>query len=333
MFRLLAAIAATFTTSVAMLAQPSPLAPRTVIVDTDAGPDDLMAIAYLLRRPDVRLDAITISYGLAHQEPGGRNVLRLLEAAGRRDVPVFLGRGTPDGEHHPFPDAWRAEADAMAGVSWPEPSRSVERRPAADFLIERLADRSRPVDVLALGALTNLAEALARSRGAAARSLVIMGGAIDVPGNIPAGGPSANTTAEWNLHADPAAARRVLGSGLPILLVPLDATAAVPIDAAFVRTLAQRATSTLGRLVSQVLATAKTSIDAGHYHAWDPLAAVALTDRRVVTTARVPLSIRLREPEAGRTVRDENGGVPVEVALAADRPRFVEIFLGALAGS
>ncbi|MGD0907006.1 MAG: nucleoside hydrolase, partial [Candidatus Acidiferrales bacterium] len=58
---------------------------RTVIVDTDAGSDDLMAIAFLLSRPDIHVEAITIANGMAHVPAGGKNILRLLELAGRRD--------------------------------------------------------------------------------------------------------------------------------------------------------------------------------------------------------------------------------------------------------
>ncbi len=100
----------------AAVAQP---AARGLIVDTDAGDDDVMAMAYLLARPDVRVEAITISYGLAHQGPGARNMLRLLDLAGRADVPVYLGRETPRGPHNPFTEAWRARADIMAGLSAP----------------------------------------------------------------------------------------------------------------------------------------------------------------------------------------------------------------------
>jgi purine nucleosidase len=67
--------------------QTQPVA-RALIVDTDAGDDDLMALAFLLARPDVRIDAITVAYGLAHQKPGAQNVLRLLDFAGRIAVPV-----------------------------------------------------------------------------------------------------------------------------------------------------------------------------------------------------------------------------------------------------
>lgn len=305
--------------------------PRAVIVDTDAGHDDLMAIAYLLARADVRIEAITIAYGLAHQGPGARNVLRLLDLAGRTGVPVYLGRETPRGAHNPFPADWRTRSDEMAGVSLPPSLRSPERRSAVDFLVERLGDPSRPVDVLAIGALTNVADVLERQPSlAAVRSLVIMGGAVDVPGNVSDGAKGANTTSEWNVYADPDAARRVLAAGLPLLLIPLDATNIVRVDAAFLRDLHQRAATPLGRLVSELLASASHRIDAGLYYAWDPLAAVALSDRSAVRSERVSVSVRLVRPEDGRTARDQQG-TSIEVALGADKKRFVDLFVTTLA--
>jgi purine nucleosidase len=302
---------------------------RDVIVDTDAGPDDLMAIAYLLAQPAVRLEAVTIAFGLAHQRAGAANVQRLLDLAGRADVPIYLGRDTPRGAYTPFPGEWRDASDRMRALALPAPSRPPAARPAAAFLAERLRDPSRPVDVLALGALTNLAEALdGTGRLTAVRSLVVMGGALDVPGNLNDGWKSANTTAEWNLHADPESARRVLAAGLAVLLVPLDATSAVPIDAAFVRSVRQHAATPLGRVVADLLSSASDLLNTGRYFAWDPLAAVALVDRSVVRIERLPIHVQVERPEDGRTVRSA-GGTNTEVALGADAPRFLDAFLGA----
>jgi len=328
--RLFRAAAVTLTVWVWCSAIVAAQSPRAVIVDTDAGPDDLMAVAYLLGRPDVRIEAITISFGLAHQRAGAEHMLRLLALAGRRDVPVYLGRETPRGAHNAFPEAWRTRSDSVTGVSLPASSRLPEARSAVEFLVERLRDRSRPLDVLAIGALTNLAEAFdGQPQLAAIRSIVIMGGAVDVGGNVSGGGNSRNTTAEWNIYADPAAAERVLAAAVPVLLVPLDATNTVPIDAAVMRDLQQRTTSPLGRMVSKILVAASERVHAGVYYAWDPLAAVALVDRTVIRSERLPIRVRLLPPEDGRTARDPKG-TSIDVALGADPRRFLDVFAAAL---
>ena len=75
-----------------------------VIIDTDSGVDDMMAIAYLLAQPEIKIEAITISNGLAHVDKGAQNVIRLLEQAGRPQIPVYIGRDKPLSGNAEFPD-------------------------------------------------------------------------------------------------------------------------------------------------------------------------------------------------------------------------------------
>ncbi len=306
-------------------------AARAVIVDTDAGSDDLMAIAFLLARPDVRIEAITIANGLAHVRPGAANVLRLLELAGRRDVPVYVGRETPLRGSAEFPRAWRELSDKLPGVDLPATARKPEAESAAEYLVKRLANPRRRARILALGPLTNLGETLGRApRSARAiEEIVIMGGALAVPGNLGDGGyfQTANKTAEWNLFVDPLAAARVFASGARITLVPLDATNKVPIGPAFLREFETQAP--LGRFVAQVLESDRQFIEQNFYFAWDPLAAVALVERGVVTTRAGRIEVRQTPPEEGRTVEVKAGRRNVRVAWDADAAAFKRIFLRA----
>jgi inosine-uridine nucleoside N-ribohydrolase len=306
--------------------------PRPIIIDTDAGSDDLMAIAFLLAHPSARVEAVTIANGLAHVDAGARNLVRLLELAGRKDVPVFAGRNSPLRGHAEFPAEWRRTSDELPGVVLPPASRQPEPRRAADYLLERLRDQTHPVRILALGPLTNLAEALRRDRSIAGgiQELVIMGGAVRVPGNLADGGvfQTANKAAEWNIFVDPLAAQIVFRSGVPIKLIPLDATNKVPIDLAFLRDFQAAARSPLGRFVAQVLETDRKFIEDGYFYAWDPLAAVALLHPVVVKSSRLHLDIRQDAPEDGRTVQTP-GRPNAAVALDADAPAFRKIFLQA----
>src|SRR5579859_3484491 len=90
-----------------------------IIIDTDAGSDDLMAIAFLLSRKDVKIEAITIVDGLAHVPAGAANVLRLLELAGATAVPVYPGAQEPLERTAPFPAEWRRTSDTLPGVMLP----------------------------------------------------------------------------------------------------------------------------------------------------------------------------------------------------------------------
>src|SRR5947207_14006988 len=87
--------------------------PTPVIVDTDAGTDDLMAIAFLLARPDIRVEAITVANGLAHVDRGAANLIRLLTLAGELDIPVYAGRPSPMSGDRVFPEAWRSTSDML----------------------------------------------------------------------------------------------------------------------------------------------------------------------------------------------------------------------------
>jgi inosine-uridine nucleoside N-ribohydrolase len=305
-----------------------------VIVDTDAGADDMMAIAFLLASPKIRIEAVCIGTGVAHVQAGAANVLRLLELAGRPDVPVYIGRATPLSGSRQFPVAWRRSADALAGVTLPAARRHAEARPAREFLAERLRDRTRPVDVLALGGLTNLAESFRLWPGAARgiRQLVISGGAIGVPGNLRDGGITANRTAEWNFYVDPEAARRVFASGAPIRLVPLDATRRVPIDGTLARDLQTAVPAPLTRAVIQVLATVRAEIDRGTYFAWDPLAAAVLIDPTVVRFQPAGIMVRQHAPEDGRTVALRGARRNAQLATDVDAARFRNLFVATLSG-
>jgi inosine-uridine nucleoside N-ribohydrolase len=304
-----------------------------VLIDTDAGSDDLIAIALLLSRQDVRIEAITVANGLAHVRPGARNIARLLELAGRRDIPVYVGRSEPLQGHAAFPAPWRRDSDGLPGVHLPMSTRRPESMPAAQFLATRLSHPSSGVHILALGPLTNLAEALTRAPAAiqAIREIVIMGGAIRARGNLDDGGffKTSNKTAEWNIFVDPLAAETVFGSGAPIRLIPLDATNKVKIDATFLAEFNKRELTPLGRFVREILATERASIEGGYYYAWDPLAAAALAEPAVVTTTPMSIEIRRHEPEAGRTAEKPGGKPNAAVALDANAAAFRKLFLDA----
>ena len=298
-----------------------------VIVDTDAGPEDFMAMAFLLATPRARIEAVTITTGLAHPEAGATNVLRLLQLAGRPEVPVYIGRAAPVSGSREFPADWRRLSDELPGVDLPASKRKAEATPAPEFLAARLGEAARPITVLALGGLTNLAEAFRLNPVAAGnvRRLVIMGGALKVAGNLADGGIADNTTAEWNFYIDAEAARRVFASDAPIRMIPLDVTQKVPIDRTFQRML-QGTQRPLARVVSQVLATVGDLIDQGSFFAWDPLAAASVVDEDLLRFTRATIEIRMDAPEEGRTVMVPRGQSNAEVALEVNPRRFVDLF-------
>lgn len=302
-----------------------------IIIDTDAGSDDIMAIALLLAQPSVRLDAVTVVNGLAHVDAGARNMGRLLDLAGRKTIPVFAGRDQPLRGANEFPAEWRKISDEFPILSIGD-SRPPEHKRAADYIVERLRNAREPVRILALGPLTNIAEALNRDPSIARniREIVIMGGAVRVAGNLQDGGVfhTTNSTAEWNIFIDPMAARIVFRSGVPIRLIVLDATNKVKIGPEFLRDFQSKARSPLARVVATVLEADHETIDQGIFYAWDPLAAAALLRPAIVKVVPMHIEIKQDAPDEGRTVATP--GVPnAKVAVDADGGAFLTLFLQA----
>ena len=294
-----------------------------VIVDTDAGADDLIALLWLMRQPDIKIEAVTIAQGLAHPAEGAESVLRLLEAGGLTAIPVYVGMDRPVQGTGSFPAAWRTASDRLLRDEFPAAKRRPEARGAAQFLAGRLMDPRRPVRVLALGPMTNLGQAIALEprTGPGLRELIWMGGALDAPGNVPEA-----PTAEWNSWVDPEAAERVLGAGWRVRIVPLDATSRVPIGPAVLRLFEEEAREWAATVVLRLLRLETESILAGRYFAWDLLAAMTLTDRKLTTQRMAALAVRKRTRQRGRLVRVEGARPNAAIAVSADPELFLRMF-------
>jgi pyrimidine-specific ribonucleoside hydrolase len=310
--------------------------PRPVVIDTDMGTDDMMGILYLLQRPEIAIKAITVTgAGLAHCEQGMRNALSLVELTGHSGIPVACGRESPLQGTQAFPAEWRADADNAGGVALPAPAGSPSAQTAPQILTSTIEGASQGVTLLALGPLTNVAEALQTQPKLANRleNIWIMGGAFLVPGNIRASGaPINNDAAEWNVFLDPFAAAQVLANARNIRFVPLDVTNLVPMTRDFFNRLADDRTTPAAAFVHDVLALQLASIDSGRYYFWDPLAAAALTDSQLITFQPKNVTVtQVDGVELGRTAIADPG-TPVLVGTAVDGTRFQTVFLDGLNG-
>jgi pyrimidine-specific ribonucleoside hydrolase len=309
---------------------------RPVVIDTDMAADDWLAILYLLQRPDIAVQAITVSgTGEAHCGPGVANARGLLALAGYPAIPVSCGRETPLRGDHAFPAAWREGSDGLEGLRLPAATGPAETRPAPALLAAVIEAAPRPVTLLALGPLTNVAEALQSTPGLGAKlaGITIMGGAVTVPGNIAESAvPVANPHAEWNIYIDPYAAGIVFQSGVPLTLIPLDATNHVPVNPAFYARIKAQHTTLAATFVYDLLTKNPDFVRSGEYWFWDSLTATTLTDPDLVTFQEMRLRVIEAEgPESGRTLSVADG-VPVRVAVSAGAPEFERIFLATLNG-
>jgi pyrimidine-specific ribonucleoside hydrolase len=302
-----------------------------VIVDVDMDSSDTMALPFLLRDPSLDVLAVTVvGTGLVHCAAGLQNANSILATLGIDGVPVTCGRDEPLAGTHAFPAEWREAADGAYGLALERQGVSMPATDAPALIRSVAASTEPPITLLALGPLTNVAEALQADPDLAGRieQIVAMAGAIDVPGNVALDeaytqlGP-----AEWNVYADPTAADIVLRSGVPITLVPLDATNDVPIDAAFFTALEADHAAAAADIAYELLA--RRGVGTGDY-LWDPLASVITVDDSVAGFETMKLRVESAEgPDSGRTIRAADG-TPVRVATSADRAAFEQRFLAGL---
>jgi len=194
-----------------------------IILDTDPGIDDALAIFLALASPEVQLEAITTVSGNVHVDLTTRNTLSLLELAGRADIPVARGCTRPL-LRQPVEAAYVHGSNGLGEVELPTPRTSVVAQHATELIIEKILQAPGEITLVAIGPLTNVALALRREPriAQAVREVVIMGGALRVPGNT-------TPAAEFNILADPHAAHMTFHGGWPIRLVSLDVTNRTPL--------------------------------------------------------------------------------------------------------
>ena len=194
--------------------------PRKIIIDTDPGQDDAVAILLALASPDeIDLLGITCVAGNVPLALTARNARMICELAGRPDIAVFAGCDRPLGRALVTAEHVHGKT-GLDGPTLPEPQMPLQPQHAVDFIIDTVrANPPGTITLCPLGPLTNIATALARAPDIAARlqEIVLMGGAYSEVGNI-------TPAAEFNIYVDPQAAKAVFAAGVPLVVMPLDVT-------------------------------------------------------------------------------------------------------------
>ncbi len=193
--------------------------PRKIIIDTDPGVDDTMAIFFALCSPELEVVGLTTIFGNVHTELATKNALRLLEIAGRSDIPV--APGASDALTSPFegPVPFVHGADGQGGINLPDPAGKALDISAAEFIIEQLRAQPGEITLAPVGPLTNIALALRLEPRITewVDEVVLMGGNALAPGN-------ASPAGEANIRNDPEAADLVFGADWQVTMVGLDVT-------------------------------------------------------------------------------------------------------------
>ena len=290
-----------------------------IIIDTDPGVDDAIAILMALACPALEVAGLTVVGGNVPQARGVRNALALLEYAGLGDVPVLRGssRPLPGQGNGKFPYAHHFHGWSGLSRRLPEPGRRPAAGGAVDFLAAQLDAAPGQVHIAALGPLTNLARLERQRPGslAQAASIVVMGGAVDAPGN-------STPYAEFNFYSDPAAAQEVLTSGVPLTLVDLAACRQVAIGreaAANLRAPGNR----LGQLAAQLAQNwFRRETRRERFEFYDPLALAAAIAPEVLTTRRAAVSVATAAGPEWAASRVTAADGPVAVVERVDAAKF-----------
>ena len=307
-----------------------------VIIDCDVGVDDALALILAFHSPELKVLGVTGVHGNVALDKVMKNiekVLTLLRPPRRTWIAPGADRPLQGKTVHA--ESFHGEG-GLGGVNIQadEEGDWWEVFPgSADELIIQMARRHpHEITLIAIGPLTNLALALQRDAEGMGnlKGVVIMGGAVRTKGNI-------TPHAEFNFFVDPLAAKQVLESGLPITLVPLDATHQVPLTPEVM----EERVRPLGNFISQfvVEATGYESREryfrggrkASYLH--DPLAVGAVIDPELVRKEKLSISVEARGGEFnGKSYEVSWGEKNAEVCLEVDREKFLELFLSRLKG-
>ncbi len=326
----------------------APQESRKIIIDTDPGADDAMAILLALNSPELDVKALTVVAGNVVVEQGLENALKLVSLAGHCDIRVARGAEHPLVQKLTTAEFFHGK-DGLGDVELPAPACHADPRFAPDLIIELVHQYPHEITLVPVGPLTNIALAVAKDPSLVplVKEVVLMGGAIS--------GGNATAAAEANIYNDPEAARVVFEAGWPLTMVGLNVTERTRFTRADLNQLAK----THGRENDFAVRVLKFMVDLGGklgaegtpMH--DPLAVGAVIDRSLITTRDMRVDVETRgEHTRGETVanrhnssdrtvlRDnryiidgiENVQPNVHVAVDSDARRFIQLFISRLAG-
>lgn len=317
--------------------------PIPVIVDTDGGVDDALALIMALNSPQLDLKAVTVVAGNVNVDQATNNVLRVLSIVEPDTSPIVAKGCEKPLVRPPFNAVGIHGADGLGELDqfleadgtprYPKLTIEPSTENAIELLLKTAQYYGDSLIIIALGPLTNLATAIQKD-GATMKKIgriVIMGGAVTVPGNITA-------AAEFNFFVDPHAAQIVMESGIPLTLVGLDVTMKAPLARQVVEDNLQRRPSKLTQFVADCTGIYMTfhrdneNFDGCYLH--DPLAMAVAIDPSLVTTESLHIMVETEGRfTTGMSLGDrrdrtnEKTNAPnVEACLEVDTERFLRLF-------
>src|SRR5437899_5359004 len=326
----------------------SPELPRRVIIDTDPGVDDAMAILLALNSPELKVEALTVVAGNVDARQGLENALKIVSLAGRCDIPVAGGAQHPLNQKLITAEFWHGK-NGLANIELPASKCKADPRFAPDFIIELIHKYPHEITLIPVGPLTNIALAVSKDPSIAplVEEIVIMGGSIS--------GGNVNAAAEANIYNDPEAASIVFNAPWPLTMVGLDVGDKTLLSQKYLDQLGQ----THGPVNDFIYSVAKFLINRSAQFGWlgtpmyDPLAVGVAIDATLVKSPEMHVDVETRgEFTRGETVANRHGAVErnvlhgdhyviegvdkvapnAKVCIDVDADRFLQLFVSRIRG-
>jgi inosine-uridine nucleoside N-ribohydrolase len=327
---------------------PAETAPLLVIIDTDPGIDDALAILLALNSPELKVEALTVVPGNVDGKQGLENALKIVSLAGRCDVAVAGGAQHPLNQRLITAQFWHGK-NGLAGVELPPSKCKPDPRFGPDLIIEMVHKYPHELTLIPVGPLTNIALAVSKDPSIAylVRDIVIMGGSIS--------GGNVNGASEANIYNDPEAAQIVFNAGWTVTMVGSDVGERTLLTRKHLAELQANPgpqSDFVGKLANFYLTRSEKSGYSGAAM-YDPLAVATVIDPTLVTLKDMHVDVETKgeftrgETVANRMGSNENNvlhgdhyeieGViqlkpNTRVCVASDAERFLRLFFGRIRG-
>ena len=291
---------------------------KQILFDTDPGVDDAMALLFALASPEIDVVGVTTVFGNVHTATATQNALRLLDFAGRADIPVAHGADRPLHVPLDYVADFVHGKDGFGDIETPLPVslRQPMNSSAAQFIVETIMARPGEITLVPVGPLTNIALALALEPRIAEHvaEVIVMGGAATVNGNV-------NPAAEANIHHDPHAADRVFAAPWRVTMVGLDVTMQTVMSEEY---LASLRGSRFGDFIWDITRFYQQFHERYHdmasIHTHDPSAIAYLVDPSLFVTVRGSMRVLTEGIGMGQTLLDRRRGVGYELNAWSNLP-------------
>jgi purine nucleosidase len=323
-------------------------ASKKIIIDTDPGTDDAMALMLALNSPELDVRAITVVPGNVTAAQGLENALRMVSLANRCDIPVAAGAQHPLFQKLITAEFWHGR-NGLANIELPASKCKVDARYGPDLIIELVHAAPHEITLVPVGPLSNIALAVEKDPSIVplVKEVILMGGSI-TGGNV-------NAAAEANIYNDPEAAQIVFQAGWPLTMVGLDVAEKTLLGKKHLEQLAQ----THGPINDFIYKVASYLVDlSAHYNSpgtamYDPLAVGVAIDSSLVTAPAMHVDVETRgEFTRGETVANRRGYIErnvlrgdhyviegvdkvepnAKVCTEVDADRFLQMFVSRIRG-